>query len=171
MKRITIILLALLMVFALFSCGGKEKSAPPAPDDFSFAYTWGCEYGPSRYDSKTGELIKTKHATNPADFVTTLVLSDEIKQNVWELIWALDVSSYPDEYYPENGYAMPPSTFVLTVRANGAEKTIKAEDNSGSFVSKTEKGQAFLDVCKYIKTVLISSEEWKALPEYEIFFY
>ena len=65
---------------------------------------------------------------------------------------------------------MPPSTFVITVRANGAEKTIKAEDNSGSFVSKTEMGQAFLDVCKYIKTVLISSEEWKALPEYENFF-
>lgn len=170
MKRITIILLALLAAFALFSCGGKEKSAPPAPDDFSFAYTWGCEYGPSRYDSKTGELIKTEVATDPSDYVTNFKLSDEEKQHIWEIIYTLDVGSYPDEYYPENGYAIPPSTFVLTVRANGEEKTIKAEDNSGSFVSESEMGQAFLDVCKYIKTVLISSEEWKALPEYENFF-
>ncbi len=168
MKRIIIILLALLMVFALFSCEKKEAppEAPAVPDDFSFYYSWGCLYDASFYDSETGELIKTKCAEDPDNYVTTFVLSDDNKQKVWELISALDVDSYPDEYDPDNGYVIPPSTFVLTVRANGAEKTIKAENNSGTFVSKNEKGQAFLDVCKYLSDMLTSSEEWKALPYY-----
>ena len=44
---------------------------------------------------------------------------------------------------------------------------IKAENIALSFTSEDEKGQAFLYACEAISNRLTSTEEWKALPDYE----
>lgn len=140
------------------------------PDNLSFSLTWNT-YGISSYDSATGKLVKTTDATNPEDYVTTLQLDGTQLFEIWELLWELDIETYPDEYNPHGGLASSPSmTLILTLREGDKVKTVRAEDNALSYESDDPKGQKFLDTCKAIREILTATEEWKALPEYEFFY-
>lgn len=152
------------------SSGEVETSHPtytePDYEDFSFALTWNT-YGISSYDSQTGELIKTRGATNPEAYVTDYRLTDEDKAYFYEVLTSLDVYDYPDVYDPQNGASKPSMTLILTLRINGRVKTIKAENISLIPVSQDEKGQRFLSACEAISNRLEATAEWKALPDYE----
>lgn len=140
------------------------------PDNLSFSLTWNT-YGISSYDSATGKLVKTTDATNPEDYVTTLQLDGTQLFAIWELLWELDIETYPDEYNPHGGLASSPSmTLILTLREGDKVKTVRAEDIALSYESDDPKGQKFLDTCKAIRDILTATEEWKALPEYEFFY-
>ena len=140
------------------------------PDNFSFALTWGA-FGISSYDSQTGKLVKTTDATNPSDYVTNYQLTEEEKAHIfYDLIYPLNVDAYPGMFDPGNGISTPSRTLILTVRMNGTEKTIKAKDISFSNESEDAKGQAFLSTCKAISDLLKATEEWKALPDYEVYY-
>ena len=169
MKKLIAAVLILICAFTAVSCSRQDTNGNPAaiPEDFSFALTWGC-YGISSYDSQTGVLIKTTDATHPDDYITSYQLTAEDKEYIYGLISSLDINSYPDTYDPNVGMmSSPPMTLVLTVRLNGEVKTVKAEDIAYSYESKNEKGQEFLSACYGISRILIATEEWKALPEYE----
>ena len=140
------------------------------PDNLSFSLTWNT-YGISSYDSATGKLVKTTDATNPEDYITTLQLDGQQLFAIWELLWELDIETYPDEYNPHGGLASsPPMTLILTLREGDKVKTVRAEDIALSYESDDPKGQKFLDTCKAIRDILTATEEWKALPEYEFFY-
>ena len=144
--------------------------AAPESDSFSFSLTWGC-YGISSYDSTTGRLVKTSDATHPEDYVTTYYLTDEQKQEIYNLIIGLDIEKYPDEYNPhKNAVSTPYMTLILSVKANGIEKTVTVPETVLSYDANNRKGQKFLDVCKAIEDILTTTQEWKVLPEYEFFY-
>ena len=141
------------------------------PDNLSFSLTWNT-YGISSYDSATGKLVKTTDATNPEDYITTLQLDGQQLFAIWELLWELDIETYPDEYNPHgNGLASSPSmTLILTLREGDKVKTVRAENIALSYESDDPKGQKFLDTCKGIRDILTATEEWKALPDYEFLY-
>lgn len=139
------------------------------PEDFYFTLKWNC-YGVSSYNSQTGKLVKTTDATNPEDYVTEYLLTDEDKVYFYNLLDYLNVSSYPDVYNPNDGMSEPSMTLILTVHANGWTKTIKAENIEISYTSPDAKGQKFLYVCKQISERLTATDEWNALPEYEVLY-
>lgn len=169
MKNFLSISIVIVMMLSFVAC--STKSLPEEmPEDFSFEITWGT-YGVSSYDSKTGELVKTSHATNTEDYVTKYELSDENKRLIYDYIRTLNPDDYPDEYNPNEGvYSEPSMTLILTVCANGTEKTIKAENIAHADDSKSTKGRRFLSTCNKITDILTSSEEWKALPDYEFLY-
>ena len=171
MKRIIILWLIFVMTLSVTGCNinGEIRNDADVPEDFSFSLTWNT-FGISSYDSQTGKLVKTKDATNPEDYVTYYQLTDEDKAYVYDLIMELDVNSYPDLYDPGNGGSEPSMTLILTVYMNGEIKNINARDIASDFASNNEKGQMFLDTCKNISELLMATEEWKALPEYEHFY-
>lgn len=139
-------------------------------NDFSFSITWGC-YGISSYDSETGRLVKTSDATHPEDYVTTYYLTNEQKQEIYNLIIGLNIEKYPDEYNPHrNAVSTPHMTLILSVKADGIDKTVTVPETALSYEANNRKGQKFLDVCKAIEDILTSTDEWKALPEYEFFY-
>lgn len=154
------------MTVFMFACAPSDVTVP---EDFSFALTWNT-YGISSYDSKTGKLIKTSHASHPEDYVTYYTLTDENKARIYKLLSSLDPESYPDEYDPGNGLSEPSMTLILTVFINGKEKTIKAEDIALSYDSNNSKGRRFLSACREIGEMLMATEEWQALPDYEFFY-
>ncbi len=173
MKKIISFLLTAILVLSFTCCNSKDKVDAPIviPEDFSFSLTWGC-YGESYYDSKTGKLIKTTNATKPTDYRTKYILTEEDKEYIYNLISSLDISTYPNEYDPHDGLSSnPPMTLILKVTQNGTRKTVKAEGTAISFSSENKKGQAFLSVCEAIIDRLSSTEEWKALPDYEFYHY
>lgn len=170
MKRITALLMCLSLIAVLSACR-NERPSPGSLDDFTFSLTWGCN-GESSYDSKTCKLVKTTKATNPEDYVTTYRLKTEQKQKIYDLISDLNVTSYPDTYNPhKNGLASSPSmTLILSVNTDKVQKTITAADIAMSYGSDDQEGQKFLSVCEAIKDILIETDEWKALPEYEFLY-
>ena len=166
-KLLFILLVCVLLLDCLVGCA--EKPLPKeVPEDFSFALTWGV-YGISSYDSRTGKLVKTKDATNPRDYVTYVKLSDEVMELIYKKLRALDVESYPDEYYPTLG-SEPSAELILTVRRGDYVKTIEAKDVSLSFDALFPKGKRFINTCSDISDILTATEEWKALPDYEFYY-
>lgn len=146
------------------------------PDDFSFALTWGT-YGISSYDSKSGKLVKTTDATNPDEYITSCMLSEEQMEEIYRMIRDLDISSYPETYDPINDpnselqtMSSPSMTLILTVRRGDGSKTVACRNIAMQFKGYDEKSQRFLDVCRAIKETMTATEEWKALPEYEVFY-
>ncbi len=180
MKKSLALLAALAILFSLAGCRGAGSSptsgAASVPDGtgeeiLSFALTWGV-YGISSYDSATGRLVKTKDATHPEDYVTACTLPAGTMDEIRALLASLDADSYPDEYNPMGSLlaSIPSMTLILTVRTDGGEKTVRAENVSLSFHSDNAKGRKFLDVCRTISGILTETEEWKALPDYEFFY-
>lgn len=149
----------------------KEKAGVENyKSDFEFSITWGT-YGYSSYDSKTGELVKSKDATNPEDYTTNLKLTEQQYSAIWKLLEGLDIESYPDEYNPHgNGVSIPYMTIVLSVKSDEFEKIITVKETIASYETNNKKGQKFLDVCKGIQDILTETNEWKSLPEYEFFY-
>lgn len=165
----------LILSFSICFCACTKDEIRDPSGDFSFTLVWGC-YGISSYDSKTERLVKTTDATHPKDYVTTLALNEEQMKQIGEILFSLDLESYPDEYDPhlmEDGQTMtsrPSMDLILTVEFEGKTKTIACRETSLQYTSRVEKGNAFLQACKTIIDMLTSSEEWEALPEYEFLY-
>lgn len=171
MKKIGLIVALVVTIFCS-ACTNIKKSETNmgALEDFSFSLTWGC-YGISSYDSETGKLVKTKDATYPEDYITNYKLTDEELEKIYELIKDLDVETYPNLYNPNEGEMSSPSmTLILVVCDGEEEKMIAAKDIALSFDSGDRKGQKFLDTCETIRDILMETEEWKALPDYEFYY-
>ncbi len=147
----------------------KFSTRLKAPDDFSFSLTWGV-YGISSYDSLTGTLIKENDAKDVSVYTAEYRPEREILYVIYNQLKNLDLDAYPDLYDPNPDIKQePPVTYILTVTMNGSTKTIKAEhiaDTEG----KGELGEAFMRVCHNISSLLMSTEEWQALPAYEHIF-
>ena len=174
MKRRICACCAVLLLGALAAGCGKTAAPENAPENepeiTSFALTWGC-YGISSYDSATGALVKTTDATHPEDYVTEYRLTEQERQEVWQLLRELDANSYPDRYSPNPElHSEPSETLILTVRTAAGEKTITARDTAFASTAESAEGRAFLQTCRTIERLLTGTEAWKALPEYEFFY-
>ena len=152
---------------------------PESPSDFSFSFVWGC-YGISSYDSRTGRLIKTTDSTHPEDYVTTLVLSDAQRAEIWDLLSGLELETYPGRYDPYNDpnsdqrvCSEPNRNLILTLTADGRTKTVTCKGiclGGPDLKGYDEKAQAFLDVTNRLTTLLQDTPEWQALPDYEFYY-
>lgn len=142
------------------------------PKHFQFSLVWGT-YGISSYDSQTGELVKTTDATHPEDYKTILHLSRDQLEEIYALIYRLNVANYPEKYNPFPDYGSDPSyTIILSVYDGVGVKTIECREIAipdGVFTMDA-KARAFIETYRAIRDVLTESEEWKALPEYENFY-
>ena len=62
------------------------------------------------------------------------------------------------------------AALILTVRTGDYEKTIRADDVSLAYEAIFPKGKRFVNTLDSICHILISTEEWKALPDYEFYY-
>lgn len=146
----------------------KGPSKDSLSEKYSFSLTWNV-YGISSYDSLTGRLVKDADATDLDEYTTILHLDDEKKLEIQKIIDDLDIESYPDNYDPFGDGVMskPPTTLILTIKTEKFEKTLSAEGIPDPYTSSDPKAQKFLDACYKIRDILIATDEWKSLPEYE----
>lgn len=178
MSKIKKVFCMITTMFLLTGCGFlEEKVIDPntitVPKDFSFSIVWDC-YGISSYDSKSGTLIKTNHATHPEDYITKLVLTEEELKTIYiKLTKNIDIYSYSDTYNPfRKGYASSPTqTIIININEGTNTKTVTCKDIAFDFGDgkylKSQKARNFMKVHDEIVAMLKSSEEWKQLPDYE----
>lgn len=134
-------------------------------------------YGVSSYNSSTGKLVKTSHATHPEDYITEMFFDEETLTEIYKRLKELNIQSYPDYYDPINNplselkmYSTPSKTIVLSVSTNEWTKSVICEDIACYNTGYNETAQNFLDFCSYLQQLITSTEEWEALPEYEFFY-
>ena len=162
LKITAVLLLTLCLIIPFASCGS-------APDDFQFFIEWGTN-GAAAYYSDSGTLRKDTYAEdgNADKFITELTLDKETLDHFYKLLNGIDLKSYPEEYDPGCGFSAPSWDLNIGYTANGKTYKVSCKNVCGNGRSSDEpKGQAFLDVFYEIKDYLVSTPEWKALPDYE----
>ena len=148
-------------------CG---KVAVPL-EKFTFSLTWGTGFD-SSYESKTGTLIKAKKVIkrSPDEYVTTFEYPN-IK-SLYEKVKMLPLYQYSSAYDPYEGVMIstnPKTNYKLTID----DKTIEARDCpiiEGYPEGLTWDGKRFLELVFEIRDTIQNSDEWKALPDYEVLY-
>lgn len=161
--RFTALALAILTItlsFLLSACSANEEDKG-YPDDFRFTIKWSVHA--SSYTSSNGQLIRIGDASDP-DYgdTATLTLSDEQMKEIYELIDALDVESYPNKIGSES---RPPIPLILTVQYGEVHKKIECYFASGLKDSENAQEQQYYSACQRIIEIITSTDEWNSLPE------
>ena len=140
-------------------------------EKFTFSLTWGVGFD-SSYDSKTGTLIKTDKVINrsPEEYVTTFEYPNI--ESLYEKVKMFALYQYPSTYDPYEGVTIstdPKTNYKLTID----DKTIEARNCpiiEGYPEGLTWSGKRFLELVFEIRDTIQNSDEWKALPDYEVLY-
>jgi len=170
MKKI--IPITLILIILLCGCA----KTPTIDDGFEFSLTFGIE-GTSSYNSKTGELIRTKHSQNPEKYTATMTLPQDKLNEIANIINELNINSYPDKYDPVNDpksleimTSSPSRTIILTVTTPEFTKTVNCSDIDLFGGGYNAKSKAFLSAIDKITEIITETDEWKAFPELDFGF-
>ena len=149
------------------------------PEDFAFSIVWGC-YGISSYDSKTGELVKTKDATDVRKYFCNVQLTEDQMKEVYRILLSdIDLFKYPDSYDPFNApdaeikvASEPNQTIIISVTTNGRTKTVRCDEIAFGSLNNcySEEAREFMNAVNEVVGLLTSLPEWAAFPEYEFFY-
>ena len=162
----------IIVLMAISSCSsGAVPSFSVAQEDFYFVLTWGVQLD-SSYDSRTGTLIKTKYVREkqPEEYIATYQYPNITE--IYEMAKSINVYSYPDEYYPYEGSSLlttPSVDYIFEIN----DKTIASKDCpiiQEVPTDVTKRGKQYLSLILTIKNTLINSDEWKAMPEFEVLY-
>ena len=145
----------------------------------TFSLVWNT-YGISSYDSKTGVLVKTKDATDVSRYTTELRLtSDELAACYNALFVEINIMDYPDKYDPFNApgatsrfMSEPNQTIIITATADGVTKTVKCEGIAFGTYENCYCDEAidFWSSYRELADVIMSTDEWLSLPDYEFYY-
>ena len=166
------LLIPITILMAISSCSTSDvPSFSVEQEDFYFVLTWGVRLD-SSYDSRTGTLIKTKYVIErqPEEYIAIYQYPNI--NEIYEMAKSINVYSYADDYYPYEGSLIMTSPSVdyvfeindKTITSNGCPITSEIPD------SVTKKGKRYLTLIFAIKNTLVNSDEWKAMPDFEILY-
>ena len=167
-----LLLIPIIILMAISSCSTSNvPSFSVEQEDFYFVLTWGVGLD-SSYDSRTGTLIKTKYVIErqPEEYIAIYQYPNI--NEIYEMAKSINVYSYADHYYPYEGSLImtsPSVNYVFEIN----DKTITSNDcpiTSEIPDSVTKKGKQYLSLILTIKNTLINSDEWKAMPDFEILY-
>ena len=97
-------------------------------------------------------------------------LSEDVLKEIYiKLTKEIDIVSYNDKYNPFPYESTPTQTIIISIKADGKSKTVtckniafgEAQDAIGG------KGKRFIEKTDEITSILMNTEEWKSLPDYE----
>ena len=167
-----ILLIPITVLMAISSCSNSDvPSFSVEQEDFYFVLSWGVRLD-SSYDSRTGTLIKTKYVRErqPEEYIATYQYPNT--NEIYEMAKSINIYSYADDYYPYEGSLIMTSPSVDYVFETN-DKTITSNDCpilNEIPDSVTKKGKQYLTLIFTIINTLVNSEEWKAMPDYEILY-
>ena len=172
MKKCILFLLPLLASCSLSSNNQTEKLYKN--DDFEFSIVW--DLSRSSYDSKTGELVKSRdyREHKPEDFITNYNLLTDERKAIFNKAIEIDVCSYDEKYNPyleddNTSWLVEPSAGLI-YEDSYTRIEIPFYTNNKCYNPTNEKGKALVEYFQLIIDILINTDEWKSLPDYEVFY-
>jgi len=163
-----------LLVLALSGCKSTPLFSTPY-EEFNFALSWGIS-SQSSYDSNTKVLVKTTNVRTRSkdEYVTSYQFPNLL--DVYNSVKDINPYLYSDTYDPFDGnphmYTAPWQKYILTI----GDKTITIDQWPIGFdINKennglTAKGKKLMTLLYSIQDTIQNSEEWKALPDYEVLY-
>ena len=123
------------------------------------------------YDSETGKLVKMKEATHPEDYETVHLLTEDERVRCWQYLMNSNYTAFPEGFDPDKNVASePPSAISLSVTCEGETKKVSCSD-SAYFIETAEPGvPEFFENIGEITQLLMETEEFRALPDYEFYY-
>ena len=161
-----------LTAIALTSCDSVKPYDTPY-EEFSFGLDWGVQLD-SSYDSKTGKVVKTNKVIErkPEEYITTYQLPnlEEIYNKVKKMnpySYARDFDPFKSKYHIQS---IPSTNYYLVID----DKIIEVKDFpigvGADDKSLSSKGKKFIELVYLIIDTVQASDEWKALPDYEVLY-
>lgn len=172
MKKYILFLLPLLICCSPSSSNQTEKLYKY--DDFEFSIVW--DLSRSSYDSETGELVKSRDYVEhkPEDFITNYNLLTDERKAIFNKAIEIDVCSYDEKYNPylEDGntsWLVEPSAGLI-YEDSYIRIEIPFYTNNKRYNPTNEKGKALIEYFQLIIDIVINTDEWKSLPDYEVLY-
>ena len=147
-----------------------DSDHPLGIPNYEFTLSWGA-YGNHSYDSETGKLVKMKEATHPEDYETVHLLTEDERVRCWQYLMNSNYTAFPEGFDPDKNVASePPSAISLSVTCEGETKKVSCSD-SAYFIETAEPGvPEFFENIGEITQLLMETEEFRALPDYEFYY-
>lgn len=172
MKKCILFLLPLLASCSLSSNNQTEKLYKN--DDFEFSIVW--DLSRSSYDSETGELVKSRDYVEhkPEDFITNYNLLTDERKAIFNKAIEIDICSYDEKYNPyleddNTSWLVEPSAGLVYVDSY-TRIEIPFYTNNKRYNPTNEKGKALIEYFQLIIDIVINTDEWKSLPDYEVLY-
>lgn len=162
MKKITyLLLLIMISCFTLMGCS-KEQQTPPK--NFAFEFRYGVY---AKNELSTFENKYTKDMVSEASISIPFKLTNEQMNVIYKKMIEIDLFDYPEVFKPSDGFwyntrVTPNSTYYFKVRAGNKTKVINWDDIN---LSKKKSAQNLRDLIELIQTMIHESPEYKKLPQ------
>ena len=172
MKKCILFLLPLLASCSLSSNNQTEKLYKN--DDFEFSIVW--DLSRSSYDSETGELVKSRDYVEhkPEDFITNYNLLTDERKAIFNKAIEIDVCSYDEKYNPyledDNASWLVEPSAGLIYEDSYIRIEIPFYTNNKRYNPTNKKGKALIEYFQLIIDIVINTDEWKSLPDYEVLY-
>lgn len=172
MKKVNItFLISMLFSVALCGCTLMNNMPKNMPEDFSVVFSYGANQANHKniLDTKNGKLNKDLILDGVA--TSDIKLSEEKRNEIYELLQNIGVNNYPVEYQPpykdnpEPGmdvFVIPNTEYELEIFYSGTTYKIHWNDNNNSEV---KKAVLLRESFKKIISIIEGTEEYKNLPE------
>jgi hypothetical protein len=160
-----LLILIIGILFITQSMIGNELYQVTNYNDFNFRLDFG--YGGDQIDTYNNTF--TKDLIIDGSITIDFVLPESIKKDVFEIMREIDIMSYPDKLTEYD--IIPPCSYKLEVTINKKIKTIVWKQAPPAISDLgTKKEKEFLRLVKYVEDYIISTDEYKSLPEAHGFF-
>lgn len=161
-----------LIAIALTSCDSVKPYDTPY-EEFSFRLNWGVQLD-SSYDSKTGKVVKTNKVIErkPEEYITTYQLPN--LEEIYNKVKKMNPYSYARDFDPfatkHHIMSNPNIDYYLVID----DKIIEVQDFpigvGTDDKTLSSKGKKFIELVYLIIDTVQASDEWKALPDYEVLY-
>lgn len=166
-----IIIRLFILVFLLFAFVGCVSSKLPdeMPEDFSFSIYWGFD---GEYDSNTKVLSNGFNYDLNIECKTELELSNEQLQEVYEIIKKAKIDIFDEVIKTKHEIGIPSSDLKITISYGNEKYTVTLlnsylNDDMDKYINGKQVGKAIKQI---VENYIISSDEYKSLPENQLLY-
>ena len=174
MKKL-LLLLSAIVVFACFvSCGNNEEPSEQIPEEYDFVFVWNIN---NQYDS-IKETISTDLGSDSISssgkkFTTEYTLTKEQKEEIRNILNTIDFSKISGEIKSKSNnieFSTPSPYFELTIISDTVNTTVFGEFwllindipvNTGW--TENDEEQKIFNACEKIAKILEDTKEYKSL--------
>lgn len=169
MKKILVMIYLVIGCLTLAGCDSNRTSLPrKMPDNFAFSLTF--SYSGS-YDSKTGVLKNGYNFDLNCDCETILKFSEEEMKEIYEIFRESFIDRRQKELTVSDNLVKPSHDIKISIIAGTISKNITIHGATSITVDEWKNSKSLGEAYyKIVDDYIMASNEFKSLPENQVFY-